>query len=289
MLRHLTAKYYALNRFAPLFLLSGLLLACETPTSKTTSGTTVDLAATAPARPPRTQSRSAPAKVFDPEVVAILNRAIIAHGADGYADAHYEFVFRDKTYTLQTDESDYVYTRQFMLNGQPVIEELKNGNFRRLTNGQLTPLSAKDSVVASNALNSVIYFATLPDKLRDPAVNLLPLPNVTINNRAYDAFGVNFDEEGGGKDHDDNYVYWVNRQTDRIDYLAYDYRVDGGGVRFRAAYNPRTVDGVLFQDYVNYKAPIGTALTELPALYAAGKLEELSRIDTEAVRNLKTR
>ena len=70
-----------------------------------------------------------------------------------------------------------------------------------------------------------------------------------------------------------------------MNYMAYSYHTNDGGVRFRSAYNPRTVDGIRFQDYVNWEAPIGTPLEELPKLYENGQLKELSKIETEAVQN----
>jgi hypothetical protein len=38
-------------------------------------------------------------------------------------------------------------------------------------------------------------------------------------------------------------------------------------VRFRTAFNTRVIDGLTFQDYINYEAPIGTPLKDLPKLY----------------------
>ena len=63
--------------------------------------------------------------------------------------------------------------------------------------------------------------------------------------------------------------------------------MNGGGVRFRSAYNSRNVGGIIFQDYVNYKAEMGTPLGDLPKLFEQGRLKELSKIDTENVINLK--
>jgi len=63
--------------------------------------------------------------------------------------------------------------------------------------------------------------------------------------------------------------------------------VNKGGVRFRSAYNRRVIDGIIFQDFINYKAKIGTPLFDLPSLYEKGELEELSRIETKDIQNLK--
>ena len=70
-----------------------------------------------------------------------------------------------------------------------------------------------------------------------------------------------------------------------MDYLAYSYETDGGGIRFRAAYNPREINGLRFQDYVNYKPQgLDVALKDLDYLYEQGSLIEVSKIELENVK-----
>ena len=64
-----------------------------------------------------------------------------------------------------------------------------------------------------------------------------------------------------------------------MDYLAYSYHTDGGGMRFRASYNVRTVGGIRFADYVNYEADPSLQIETLDELFTEGKLKELSRIE----------
>jgi hypothetical protein len=55
-------------------------------------------------------------------------------------------------------------------------------------------------------------------------------------------------------------------------------------VRFRTAFNTRVIDGLTFQDYINYEAPIGT-FERFTETIRTGKLKELSKILTEDVIN----
>jgi len=48
---------------------------------------------------------------------------------------------------------------------------------------------------------------------------------------------VTFKEEGGGEDHEDKFMYWVNTQDYRIDYMAYSYCEEDCGYRFRESEN----------------------------------------------------
>lgn len=213
----------------------------------------------------------------------LLAKSFTAHGGELYTTANYRFVFRDKSYTFKNDGTSSVYTRTADKDGVVTKDVLDNGNLTRTIDGQPVELSEKDQAKYGESVNSVIYFATLPHKLLDPAVNLELVGTTAIKGQQYDQLKINFDAEGGGTDHDDNFLYWINQKTGHIDYLAYDYKTSGGGVRFRSAYNPRVVGGILFQDYINFKAEIGTTLVDLAELYEAGKLKELSRIETEGV------
>ncbi|WP_405411097.1 DUF6503 family protein [Maribacter sp. Asnod1-A12] len=215
-----------------------------------------------------------------------IQDAIKAHGGSLYNTAHYEFVFRDKMYMFN-NANGYIYKVNFKdSTGNRIEDILNNGVFRRAVNDEVAELSEKDVAIHSNALNSVIYFATLPHKLDDKAVHKEGKGETTIKGEDYDIVRVTFGKEGGGTDHDDIFMYWVNKKSHYINYFAYSYSVNDGGVRFRSAYNPRTVDGIRFQDYINWEAQVGTPLKELPSLFEKGELKELSKVETLNVRNL---
>jgi len=263
-------------------ILAMLLLACVFFASCGTSNNDSQQADT----PPTVQVATAPATKVPNKGDSIINEAIEAHGGALYGTASYSFVFRKKQYTFANNGAEYQYSVTFEKGGDTFVDMLENNNFKRTANGQAVDLSQKDIDKYRQSLNSVIYFATLPHKLADESVYKSYKGNTIIKDQEYHVVQVTFAQEGGGDDFEDQYHYWVNADSKTIDYLAYNYRVNKGGVRFRAAYNPRVVDGVRFQDYINYKAEIGTPLFDLPALYEKGELEELSRIDTENVINI---
>jgi hypothetical protein len=67
-----------------------------------------------------------------------------------------------------------------------------------------------------------------------------------------------------------------------MDYLAYNYQVNGGGARFREAYNIRTVEGLRVADYRNYKpVPHSMEVAVFDSLFEAGQMEQVSLIETE--------
>ena len=219
----------------------------------------------------------------------ILNETIAAHGGDLYSKANYSFVFRGNIYHFKNNSNSYEYSKVSKTKNLLTQDFLKNGNFSRTINGETINLMDKEIKGATGAINSVIYFATLPYKLNDVSVNKEYMGDIIIKNINYNVLSITFKEEGGGEDFEDQFYYWINKETKKIDYLAYNYKVNNGGVRFRSAYNRRVVDGITFQDYINYKADVKTPLEELPKFYELGKLKELSKIKTENIINLNNK
>ena len=217
---------------------------------------------------------------------SMIQQAIDAHGGKKYETAHYSFTFRKKQYTFQNNGDQYEYSVIGEKDGKTTKDVMHNDGMTRQIDGQSIPLTKDEQYRFSQGVNSVIYFATLPHKLKDKSVNKKYIGKASIRGKNYEVVQVTFDEEGGGKDHDDQYHYWINSESHLIDYLAYNYTVNKGGVRFRSAYNTRKVDGIIFQDYINFKAPVGTPLIDLPKLYEADQLTQLSLIETENVIKL---
>lgn len=218
----------------------------------------------------------------------ILEKTINSHGGDLYNTANYSFVFRGDTYSFNNNNNEnYEYSKRSEKEKTVIQDFLKNNTLTRVVNGDTIKLSEPKIKRATGGLNSVIYFATLPYKLNDKAVNATYVEETTIKGESYTVLGITFNQEGGGDDFEDQFHYWINTKTNKIDYLAYNYQVNGGGVRFRSGYNRRVIDGITFQDYINYKASPDTALKDLPKLYEAGELKELSKIETENIINLK--
>tara|TARA_R110002051_G_scaffold70772_1_gene127533 strand:- start:91838 stop:92644 length:807 start_codon:yes stop_codon:yes gene_type:complete len=227
-------------------------------------------------------TKESPQEITD----TIVNEAIKAHGGTLYDSAAYQFIFRKKKYSFDNRNGNvYTVSSKDSL-GNTIVDILQGNSFNRTVNNNVVELSQKDIAKYSEALNSVIYFATLPHKLGDKAVIKESVGEAVIKGEDYDVIRVTFVKEGGGKDHDDVFMYWINKKSHYINYLAYSYSVNDGGVRFRSAYNARTIDGIRFQDYINWEAPVGTSLMDLSIMFEKGQLKELSRIETEEVQNL---
>ncbi|WOK06905.1 DUF6503 family protein [Imperialibacter roseus] len=225
----------------------------------------------------------------DPKAQEIVDKAIAKHGGAAYESAAVGFDFREKHYTVQRFPDRYVYTRSWQDSIGYVEDVLVNSTrLTRTVDGDTVELTDEWAFKYANSVNSVFYFALLPYGLNDAAVIKKYLGEVTIKGKPYHKVQITFQQEGGGKDFEDVFIYWFDKDTYQLDYLAYYYNTDETGIRFREAYNRQTVDGILFQDYVNYE-PIDSTITvhQTDEQLEKGLLKELSRIENEKLESLK--
>jgi len=218
------------------------------------------------------------ASTTDPQ--RIIDRAIEVAGGEKFDKSTIEFDFRNRHYIAHRDYGTYSLERVFKDSSNIVHDYLTNDGFHREINDQ--PASVPDTMAVKYArsVNSTLYFALLPYGLNDPSVRKKYLGTTSIDGQQYFIVQVTFAEIGGGEDFNDIFIYWIHETKYTMDYMAYLYYSEGGGLRFRKAVNPRKVDGVLFQDYINYMPKEDSVtIDQMESLYKRNELEELSRID----------
>lgn len=225
----------------------------------------------APKDPP-----SAPESLTAQEIV---DRAITYSGGSNYRDHNGSFHFRERRYSFGKKQGGRVLKRMFRSGTDSITDVKKENDFQRYVNGDLVQLPDTTASNYANSVNAVHYFVRLPQGLNDPAVNKELLGLETLEGKQYHKIKITFDQEGGGDDFEDTYLYWFDIKTFALDFLAYDFHVDGGGQRFRKAYNPRFVGGIRFVDYENYmpRNP-GTSLMDIGKLFDKGELQLLSKV-----------
>ncbi|MGB5822293.1 MAG: DUF6503 family protein [Saonia sp.] len=214
----------------------------------------------------------------------IVDRAIVVSGGNLYRKSKISFKFRDRTYKSENSHGQKILQRITQNDSVTIVDIKTNAGFQRFVNDSLLLISDSLSTVYGNSVNSVHYFVNLPYGLNDKAVNKELLGETKMNNIDYYKIKVTFDQEGGGNDFEDTYVYWFNKETFKPDYLAYVFHVNGGGIRFRKAYNERYINGIRFVDYKNYKSKDKNApILFIDSLYLEGKLQLLSKIALDSI------
>lgn len=214
----------------------------------------------------------------------VINKSIEVSGGDKFKNSTIDFDFRDRHYKAIRDNGLFQYEREFQDLLGVIKDVLTNSGYQRFLNNELFAPHDSMAVKYVRSVNSVHYFSVLPFGLNDDAVNKTYLDSLTIKGRKYHKIKVDFDKDGGGEDHEDIFVYYVDAETYKVDYLSYIYFVDGGGIRFREAYNERYVNGLRFVDYNNYKSENKNVdLYTLDSLFQLSELKLLSKVELENI------
>lgn len=214
----------------------------------------------------------------------IVDKAIAHAGGPSFDKAIIHFTFRGKRYRSKRNEGIYELERTINSSKGLIRDVVSNDGLKRTVEN--CPVTVADSLVTriSDGVNSVHYFATLPYGLNAPAVNKEFIGESTINGVQYYKIRVFFNKEGGGTDFEDEFLYWISKDHFTVDYLAYKYAVNGGGIRFREAYNPRVIEGIRFVDYNNFKtSDLTIPLQDLDGMFEKKKLKLLSKIELEDI------
>lgn len=219
------------------------------------------------------------------KVQQVIDEAMAFHKMENLGNAAFSLTFRDIDYTYKNENGQYEYTRtQIDSTGATVIDRMDNDTLRRTVNGIEPEIEDEKRAAYTRSVNSVIYFFRLPFGLNDPAVNKVYIGETEIKGKTYHEVKVTFAQEDGGEDFDDVFLYWFDKEDYSMDYLAYLYHTDGGGMRFREAINQRRVGGMLIQDYINLKPEDEQIdIMTIDELFNEGKLIELSQIINENV------
>ncbi|NVJ89985.1 MAG: deoxyribose-phosphate aldolase [Flavobacteriaceae bacterium] len=211
----------------------------------------------------------------------IVDKSIEVSGLDKINKTSLSFKFRDKNYNAVRNNGVFKLNRTF----DSIKDEITNTGFKRFINDKQIELSDSLSTVYTNSVNSIHYFSVLPYGLNDKAVHKKLLPSVSIKGKDYYKVEITFSKNGGGEDFEDVFIYWINKQTFLVEYLAYSYKTDGGGKRFRDIINEQNIKGIRFVNYNNYKPKSKEIpLINLDKAFEENQLTKVSEIILEDIQ-----
>ncbi|MEX2349258.1 MAG: DUF6503 family protein [Flavobacteriaceae bacterium] len=214
----------------------------------------------------------------------VVDKAIEVSGGEKYTHAEVDFTFRNIKYKSLRQNGRYSLQR-LLPDSLNTLDIITNEGFTRLQKSDKVVLADTTAAKYAESVNSVHYFVQLPFGLNDESVQKKLLDEVSIKEKEYYKIEVTFSEEGGGVDFEDVFLYWISKEEFTVDYLAYKFFTDGGGIRFRESYNPRVIEGIRFVDYINYRTKTADAdFYNVGKLYEAGELIKLSLIEKEDIR-----
>jgi len=215
----------------------------------------------------------------------IVDKSIQSAQVDKLANGILSFDFRNYSYRATRNHGGFVLERIKKTDTTTVIDLVNNDGFSRIVNG--LPYAVPDSMALKygESVNSVHYFSVLPFGLNDGAVKKKRLEDVIIQEKDYYKIEVTFNQEGGGVDFEDVFVYWIDKESLQVEYLAYLFHVNGGGVRFREVRKEHLIEGIRLADYNNYKPNDPSIdVRNTDAAFEKGELTKVSEINLENVQ-----
>ncbi|MEQ6123987.1 DUF6503 family protein [Pseudotenacibaculum sp. MALMAid0570] len=215
----------------------------------------------------------------------IIDKSIQNANIDKVSNATLSFDFRERTYIADRNSGVFTLKRITKKGTETITDILSNDGFQRLLNGEKIHVADSMAFRYSESINSVHYFSVLPYGLNDAAVNKKLLEDTTVKGKEYYKVQVTFDQNGGGVDFEDVFVYWIDKERFTIDYLAYLFHVNGGGKRFREVSKEHIVEGVRFVNYNNYKP--NNSNIELSSIDKAFESNDLTKVSEVNLENIQ--
>lgn len=123
-----------------------------------------------------------------------------------------------------------------------------------------------------------VYFPFLPYRLNDPSVYKEDLGLETWDGRELHKVKVTF-EPGSSTDASDQYMYWFDPESGRLEQFAYSFKGRPGGLRFRRPRDYRRVGGLLFFDQQNLGVEgKGLTVDQITPDFVEKKMREVSMV-----------
>lgn len=218
------------------------------------------------------------------KITEIIEKTIVNSGGENYKRATIVFKFRDHIYKSRRGRGEFYFEKKSLGSADTIRDVVSNTGFKRFINDSLVEVPDSMVVQYSTDVNTVHYFAHLPYGLDDPALKKDLVGDAMINGEPYFQLKMTYQHDVGGANHDE-FMFWIHKEDFTLDYLAYKFSEEEGGIRFRAAFDPVVINGIRFTDYKNYTIDnFKTDLKDLDELYQAGKLKMISTIETEVLK-----
>ncbi len=221
------------------------------------------------------------------ERLAIVDRAIAFHGGELYRHSTVELDLCSKSgcfhLWVKADGDAWEHRVSGLAGGRRVEVRATHDNLEVWRDGEAVAVTGEEQRWRDFAM-ARIYFPFLPYRLNDPGVWKEDLGIVDWEGRKLHRVKVTF-ESGTSTDDDDEYMYWLDPGTGRVELFAYSYRDGDAGLRFRRATGHRRVGGILFFDQENFGVEgEGLAVDEIDPAFVAGRMRHVSTVRLENIR-----
>lgn len=238
----------------------------------------------------------APSRAQEPASrLEIVDRAIEHHGGERYRHGDFSLTARSRSGAFRIEGTVDGGLARWTVAGEvrDSLRKVTISNFpgeeeaRWWEDGVETSLDADGRRRARDFVMARVYFPFLPYRLNDPSVGKIDRGLETWGERQLHRVKVVF-EAGTSSAADDEYTFWFDPATARLEQYAYSYATGTprAGLRFRRLSNYRREAGILVFDLENLGIDGSAELTVdlLDPDFVAQKLEPVSTLALEDLR-----
>lgn len=184
----------------------------------------------------------------------IVDRAIEHHGGEIYHRSESEMTMCSGSgcyrISVRMDDGMYVYRVAGPISTGHREVEASNDALAHWHEGAPQQVAPADEQRLRDWAMARIYFVYLPFRLNDPGVIQRDLGLEIWDGRRLQRVKVTF-PVGSSTDAQDEFMYWFDPSSARLEQFAYSFEGEPGGIRFRRLFNHRRIGGLLFFDQEN--------------------------------------
>lgn len=189
------------------------------------------------------------------EPLGIVDRSIEFHGGETYLNSLAELQVCSKSGCYRVTAR--IQGGQFEIEARGQVRDherrvrITNQSVEHWQDGQAVEVEAGRAGALRDWVMARAYFVFLPFRLNDDSVIQENLGIEIWNDRSWRKVKVSF-VAGSSSGANDEFLYWFDPETARLEQFAYSFAENSGGLRLRRLFNYRRVGGVLFFDQENW-------------------------------------
>ena len=184
----------------------------------------------------------------------IVDKAIAFHGGEQYKESAtvLELCSKSGCYGVSSvvDGGLFEYVVTGNIRGKERMVRATNESVELWEDGSPVVVPSDQETRLRDWAVARVYFCFLPFRLNDDSVFKQDLGLEMWDGRPLHKVKISF-SPGSSTDAEDEYMYWFDPQTGRVEEFAYSFTGNPGGLRFRRPFNYRRVGGLLFFDQKN--------------------------------------
>lgn len=219
----------------------------------------------------------------------IIDQAFKAHGSKVFDQSIIEFRIGKRNYKSTRENGEYRYERFWDSLGVTLHDDLTRRGITRHFDQTQALLDTKKIDELSSSIRNLFFLFSIPFGLNEPQIIKEYLGEVILVEKPYHKIRISFKLNPNDRTiYDNEFVLWIHKTRFTIDYLSFKLsEPNDKSLRFRQAVNPRKVEGLLIQDFKEFK-PIQDSIEIAPAdldqAWIGKQLQEWSGIKLEQVK-----